>query len=185
MRIRVIITLLAHGTPCPLRSGALRTKPTFTRRPPRRHSCLPQRSRRGAQRAPAGTYELLVHVAEPLRLGTVALLKHLRRLGWDVWVYTTSMRGPWSVRLQFWAYGVRLGGVINSDGHVRRLATGWPDHRSVSKYPPAFGIDLLVDDLEGVRLEGKRFGFSVLRVDPGDEGWVDAIRAAVERGQGR
>src|SRR5262249_4193948 len=107
-----------------------------------------------------------------------------RRQGCEVWVYTTSQRRPFSVRLQFWAYGVRLGGVVNSDCHVRRLSNGWPDSRSVSKYPPAFGIDLLVDDLEGVLLEGKRFGFSVLRLDPRDEGWADLVRAAVERRRG-
>jgi len=122
--------------------------------------------------------------AEPLRRGAVALLKQLRRQGCEVWVYTTSQRRPFSVRLQFWAYGARLGGVVNSDCHVRRLSNGWPDSRSVSKYPPAFGIDLLVDDLEGVILEGKRFGFSVLRVDPQDEGWADLVRAAVERRRG-
>src|SRR5262249_57330349 len=68
--------------------------------------------------------------AEPLRRGAVALLKQLRRQGCEVWVYTTSQRRPFSVRLQFWAYGVRLGGVVNSDCHVRRLSNGWPDCRS-------------------------------------------------------
>src|SRR5262245_38810912 len=97
--------------------------------------------------------------AEPLRLGAVELLKELRQRGDEVWVYTTSLRSPWTVRCQFFAYGVRLGGVVNSDRHVHQLSRGWPNHRDVSKYPPAFGIHLLVDDLEGVALEGRRFGF--------------------------
>ena len=49
-----------------------------------------------------------------------------------------------------------------------------------SKYPPAFGIDLLVDDSAGVEIEGRRFGFSVVRVAPDDVDWVVKVERAVE-----
>jgi hypothetical protein len=116
---------------------------------------------------------------EPLRLGAASLLRRLRQAGCSVWVYTTSLRAPLSVRVQFAAYGVWLGGVVNQDGHVRRLRRSSPGPQEVSKYPPAFGVDLLVDNSEGVLLEGRRHGFRVLHVRPDDESWADAVLRAV------
>ncbi len=116
---------------------------------------------------------------ERLRQGTVALLQDLVRDGHDVWVYTTSLRRCGYVRAWFRLHGVRLGGVVNRVRHDRVLR-GYPVAvRSLSKYPPAFGIDLLVDDLPGVAVEGARYGFRVLVVDPADEDWAARIRAAV------
>jgi len=48
------------------------------------------------------------------------------------------------------------------------------------RYSPAFGIDLLVDDSAGVEIEGRRFGFSVVRVAPDDVDWVVKVERAVE-----
>jgi hypothetical protein len=118
---------------------------------------------------------------EPLRLGTVDLLRHLRQMGCVLWVYTTSLRNPLSVRLQFLVYGIRLGGVVNQDRHMRRLRDGRPHANECSKFPPAFGIDLLVDNSEGVTEEGRRFGFRVLHVRPDDPDWTQAVRAALSR----
>jgi hypothetical protein len=115
---------------------------------------------------------------EPLRLGTVELCRLLRRRGWGVWVYTTSLRRPFSVWTQFWLHGVVLEGVVNHDRHVRTLGKGRPGAHECSKYPPAFRIDLLVDNSVGVRDEGRRFGFRALVVDPGDERWTEAVRHA-------
>jgi hypothetical protein len=117
--------------------------------------------------------------AEPLRRGAVALLRELRVGGCELWVYTTSLRNPFAVRLQFWAYGIRLRGVVNHDRHVRHLRGRYPDPRECSKYPPAFGVDLLVDDSEGVRLEGQRYRFRVLWVHPRDADWAAKVRAEV------
>ena len=36
-------------------------------------------------------------------------------------------------------------------------------------------VNLLIDDLEGVRMEGERFGFRVLRLAPDDENWVEKV----------
>jgi len=46
-----------------------------------------------------------------------------------------------------------------------------------TKYPPQFGIDLLVDESEGVRIEGERYGFAVLVVSPTDADWAAKVRA--------
>ncbi len=115
---------------------------------------------------------------EPTRHGARAMLRRLRSAGWEVWAYTTSMRSPGQVRVYFFSYGIWLGGVVNGDRHLRWLRgrkAGLPD---CSKYPPAFGIDVLVDDLEGVHEEGRRHGFRVVRVAPDDEAWADKVLAA-------
>ncbi|OUJ75522.1 hypothetical protein BXP70_05805 [Hymenobacter crusticola] len=41
-----------------------------------------------------------------------------------------------------------------------------------TKHPPSFGIDWLIDDSEGVRLEAAQHGFSMLVVQPEDAHWV-------------
>ncbi len=48
-------------------------------------------------------------------------------------------------------------------------------------YPPAFGIDLHVDDSEGVRLEGEEHGFHVVVVRPDDERWTKRVLDAAEQ----
>jgi hypothetical protein len=116
---------------------------------------------------------------EPLRQGTVALCRDLRDRGHRLWVYTTSLRSPLSIRLTFLAHGLHLAGVVNQDRHVRRLRNGRPGAWECSKYPPAFGIDLLVDNSEGVKEEGRRFGFAVVWVRPDDDNWVEAVRSRV------
>lgn len=39
---------------------------------------------------------------EPLRRGSIDLMRRLRDAGWEIWIYTTSHRHPASVR---WCYG--------------------------------------------------------------------------------
>jgi hypothetical protein len=114
---------------------------------------------------------------EPLRRGAVELLRGLRASGCRLWVYTTSLRDPLAVHLLFGAHGVRLTGVVNHDRHARTLRAGRPRANECSKYPPAFGIHLLIDNSEGVKEEGRRFGFPVLHVRPDDLDWVRTVRA--------
>jgi len=113
---------------------------------------------------------------EAVRLGAPALLRELAGGGWEVWVYTTSARPPRYVNGWFRTLGVRLSGVVNQDVHERVVGRQGP-----SKYPRAFGIDLHVDDSEGVALEGARHGFAVLTVRPDDPGWADRVRQAARR----
>jgi hypothetical protein len=113
---------------------------------------------------------------EPLRHGALALMRGLRADGHEVWVYTSSLRSRFYLWLWFLSVGVRLTGVINEDLHsvAMRSYSVKP-----SKFPPAFGIDLLVDDSAGVELEGKQHGFCVLRVTPEDSDWASKVREAV------
>jgi hypothetical protein len=108
---------------------------------------------------------------ESLRAGIVELCEHCRRQGWEVWVYTTSYRSTSYIRRLFWLHGIRLAGVVNQARHDREVTV-----RS-TKYPPQFGIDLLIDDSEGVRLEAERYGFNMLVVSPKDADWVAKVKA--------
>lgn len=108
---------------------------------------------------------------EGLRAGTVELAEYGRQRGWEIWVYTTSYRNAGYIRRLFWLHGIRLAGVVNQARHDREVSV-----RS-TKYPPQFKIDLLLDDSEGVRLEGERHGFAVLVIDPADANWVAKVKA--------
>ncbi|HET9502990.1 MAG TPA: hypothetical protein VFO93_05590 [Hymenobacter sp.] len=108
---------------------------------------------------------------EALRAGIVELAAHCQRRGWEVWVYTTSYRSAGYIRRLFWLHGIKLAGVVNQARHEREVRV-----RS-TKYPPQFGVDLLIDDSEGVRIEGERHGFEVLVVSPTDTDWVARVQA--------
>ncbi len=118
---------------------------------------------------------LFIH-DEPLRGGTRYLLQELHNRGHEVWVYTTSHRGPRAVRLWLRAHGVRVVRVINGAEHAKRFGHGsFP-----TKQPHAFGIDLHIDDSQGVAIEGERYGFRVCIVGPSTPDWVERVLLAVD-----
>lgn len=123
----------------------------------------------------------LIHgwLGEPLRQGTRSLFQKLRRRGFSIWIYTTSVRSPFQIRLWLILHGIRVDGVINEERHRTQLA-GRRFARVPSKYPPAFGIDLHVDDSEGVKMEGEQHRFRVALVRPSDEHWGKAVLDAAE-----
>ena len=112
---------------------------------------------------------------ERMRQGTRSLLGELVRRHCDIWIYTTSYRSPQYLRGWFGCLGFPLAGVVNQTCHEQVVGRQGP-----SKYPPAFGIDLHVDDSEGVGLEGQRYGFSVVVVSPDDPNWVARVLEAVD-----
>jgi hypothetical protein len=113
-------------------------------------------------------------LGEPLRLGTVALMRRLREQGCSIWIYTSSCRTEFYIRLWLFLYGSSVNGIVNDKRHRRELLLrNYP--RLPSKYPPAFNIDLHVDDSDGVRLEGLQHGFNVVVIYPGDVRWADKV----------
>lgn len=133
--------------------------------------------RRGSLHEPRPPwYRRLLAPEEPLRRGAGALIRTLQADGWEVWVYTTSHRPPASVRWWLWSYGLRVDEVINQMRHAQHL--GRSNAGGPSKNPAAFGIDLHVDDSDGVRIEGERHHFRVLVVSPTDPLWADLVLAA-------
>jgi hypothetical protein len=116
---------------------------------------------------------------EPVRLGTVQLFRQLRAARHEVWIYTTSFRRPLGVKLVFLAYGAPVDRVINQELHARCVGRLGGAYRSCTKYPPAFRIDLLVDECGGVAEEARRFNFATVRIAPDDTDWTRTVLAAV------
>ena len=117
---------------------------------------------------------------EPLRLGTKALLLTLQAQGHELWIYTTSYREPRYLRGWFKRFGVKLFDVVNQDVQDRVVKKSQFTGYVPSKYPPAFGIDLHVDDSVGVGEEGQTHGFRVVVVAPTDTDWAAKVLAAVQ-----
>jgi hypothetical protein len=111
---------------------------------------------------------------ELLRCGTRALMQELILRRSELWIYTTSYRPARYLRRWFAAFGVRISGVINQYRHEQVVGRHGP-----SKYPPAFGIDLHIDDSEGVAEEGRKHRFQVVVVSPADPNWAVRVLAAV------
>lgn len=138
-------------------------------------ACQPHHAAEEHSRLPAALHRWL---GEPLRTGTRRLTRELRRQGCSIWVYTSSGRTPSYIRRWLLLYGVHVDGVVNSVRHSHALNVhGFAN--APSKFPPAFGIDLHVDDSEGVQIEGNDYGFRVVVVRPDDENWAQRVIEAV------
>ena len=109
---------------------------------------------------------------EKIRLGTIDLFKELRSKGYRIYIYTTSFRSVIKIKLMFYSYGIPVDTVINQQQHDRRLKES---RIRTSKYPPAFGIDIHVDDSPGLRIEGEKFNFRTIIIDEGDKNWSRTI----------
>ncbi|KAA3438025.1 hypothetical protein [Rufibacter hautae] len=114
---------------------------------------------------------------EKIRLGTVQLMKKLKAEKHQVMVYTTSFRSAGHIRWLFLLHGVWLDGIINQRRHDRTLLT---EGKRSSKYPPAFKIEVHVDDSKGVELEGQRYGFRTILITEQEEDGVAKVLAALE-----
>lgn len=111
---------------------------------------------------------------EPLRYGTVDLFKQLRNHGWQIGVYTTSHRKRKYIKKLFKLHGLKLDLIINQNQHekiVKKLRT----KRKPSKLPNWVNSHLHIDNCETVFVEGNRFHFRVLIVDPLDHNWTKKV----------
>jgi len=100
---------------------------------------------------------------EPLRASTKQVFKNLKTHKIETWIYTSSFRSKTYIRSLFWLYGIQLDGIVNGMMHKQRVKNL---QYKPSKFPPAFGIDLLVDNSEGVKIEGEKYRFDVLHIQP-------------------
>ncbi len=109
---------------------------------------------------------------EMIRFGTVELFNELRSKGHTIYIYTSSFRPELKTKFMFYSYGIPVNKVINQKKHDKVL--GKNRNRS-SKYPPAFGIDLHIDDSPGLKIEGEMFNFETIIIDENDRNWVQTI----------
>jgi len=84
---------------------------------------------------------------EMIRLGTIELMKSCKLQGHRIYIYTTSLRPASRIWWTFYTYGIKLDKVINQKKHEARLRD---QSAFYSKYPPAFNIDIHIDDSKGV-----------------------------------
>jgi hypothetical protein len=115
---------------------------------------------------------------EPLRQGTRALIAEMKRRGCDVWICTSSSRSPVMVRVWLAFYGIWVTSVVTQETYAAYLKR-FPDSTPPSKNPRAFGVDLHIDDSEGVKREGEHHGFDVLVIAHDDTRWTDRVLQAV------
>jgi hypothetical protein len=109
---------------------------------------------------------------ERIRLGTIELFRALGQKGHSIYIYTTSFRSVTKIKLIFYSYGIPVDMVINQQLHDSVLKK---TRTRTSKYPPAFDIDVHIDDSPGLRIEGERFNFKTIIVSEKDKNWAQTI----------
>ena len=117
---------------------------------------------------------------ERLRLGTPDVIRTLQRMGYEVWIYTSSFRSEKYIRRLFRCYGVRLDGIVNGNRHLREVQR---DNRTVlpQKLPNRYRISLHVDDEEVICSLGPQYGFKAYRLDAQDDDWKEKIIQRAEQ----
>jgi hypothetical protein len=115
---------------------------------------------------------------EKLRAGTIQLIRGLQEQGHTIFVYTTSLRKTRKIMWTFRSYGIKLDKIINQSVHEKSLGE---NSRYYSKYPPAFGIDIHIDDSKGVEMEGNRFNFKTIIITEDDTSWTEFILKVIQQ----
>jgi len=109
---------------------------------------------------------------EKIRLGTIKLFQELRLQGHSIYIYTTSFRPILKTKFTFYTYGIPVDKVINQKCHDEELKE---NKGRCSKFLPAFGIDLHVDDSPGLKIEGEKFNFKTIIIKEADKNWTQTI----------
>ena len=103
-------------------------------------------------------------------MGTKEIFHFFEEENCELWIYTTSFRSIRYIKWLFLVHGIKLNGIVNQEIHNKNVSL------TISKYPPAFNIDILIDDSKGVLIEGKQKNFKVIQIDPDDLKWVEKIK---------
>ena len=117
---------------------------------------------------------------ERLRLGTPELINRLQRMGYEVWVYTSSERSERYIRGLFRHYGVRFDGIVNAERHKREVQR---NNRLIlpQKLPNRYRISLHIDDESVICSLGQQYGFRAYQLDAQDDEWEEKIIARAEQ----
>ena len=111
---------------------------------------------------------------ERLRLGTPELINTLQKLGYEVWVYTSSYRSISYIKWLFRFYGVRFDGIINAQRHLKEVQ-GKRKDMLPQKVPSRYRISLHIDDESIICTQGRQFGFDAYQLDAPDDEWKEKI----------
>ena len=117
---------------------------------------------------------------EKIRVGTNDLFKSLRTQGHKVYIYTTSLRSLTKIKWTLLSYGIRVDKIINQKVHDQIFKE---NYNMSSKYPPAFNIDIHIDDSKGVGIEGTRNNFRTIIIAEQTVDWVDFILKSLSTAQ--
>jgi len=117
---------------------------------------------------------------EQLRVGTKKLFNKLEDEKHEIWIYTTSFRPIWKLKVLFAKYGLYPKGFINQKINQAKLKQ---NNSTSSKNPKLFNLDLHIDDSEGVGMEGEKYGFDTVIVNPSDSSWANNVLKEVKRKQ--
>jgi FMN phosphatase YigB (HAD superfamily) len=109
---------------------------------------------------------------EKIRSGTIILFKELRARGHSIHIYTTSLRSIAYIKFIFYSYGIHVDEIINQQRHNSTLRE---KQTMASKFPPAFDIDIHVEDSPGLKIKGDRFQFKTIIIHENDKNWVNTI----------
>ena len=113
---------------------------------------------------------------ERLRLGTPELINTLQKLGYEVWVYTSSFRSEGYIKGLFRHYGVKFDGIVNGTRHQKEVQQG-RSQILPQKVPNRYRISLHVDDEAVICSYGREFGFEAYQLDAQDDEWKEKIIA--------
>ncbi|MCR5322122.1 MAG: HAD family hydrolase [Lachnospiraceae bacterium] len=116
---------------------------------------------------------------ERLRLGTPELIRTLQKLGYEVWVYTSSFRSEKYIRRLFKHYGVRFNGIVNGSRHLKEVQR---DKKELlpQKLPNHYRISLHIDDEAIVCNLGRQYGYNVYQLNAQDDDWKEKILARAD-----
>ena len=117
---------------------------------------------------------------ERLRLGTPDVINTLQKMGYEVWVYTSSFRTESYIKKLFRHYHVKFDGIVNGTRHLKEVQRGKRETLP-QKLPSKYGISLHIDDEAIVCSLGKQYGYNVYQLDAQDDDWKDKIIERAEK----
>ena len=126
------------------------------------------------QTAPPLFFQFNKLYKERLRLGTPDLVRTLQKMGYDVWIYTSSFRSERYIKRLFRCYGITFDGIVNGTRHLKEVQRG---HAKTlpQKMPSRYQISLHIDDETIICTMGRQYGFGAYQLDAEDDEWKEKI----------
>ena len=128
---------------------------------------------------PALPFPLNKIFKERLRLGTPELIHELQKMGYEVWIYTSSFRSERYIKALFACYGIHFDGIVNGDRHMREVQRGRKETMP-QKLPNRYRISLHIDDETIVCTLGRQYGYNVYQLNAQDDDWKEKIIARAD-----